>query len=91
LKIVVILKTLLMLPNSALLHLVAIVRGADTNRNELSKPSAGFLSASLGFSGTYRDNLQQLKASLYLFDTLYLWCRDATVERHDWQTKGGRK
>ena len=74
-----------------LLHLATIVRGADTNRHDLSAQSAGLLAASLGFSRMYRDDLQQLDASLPLYDAFYRWCRDATNENHDWPTNSGGK
>jgi hypothetical protein len=59
-----------------------IVRGADTNRLDLTPQSAGLLAASLGFSRMYRDDLAQLEAAMGLYDALYRWCRDATEETH---------
>jgi hypothetical protein len=68
----------------ALARLATIVRGADTSRHELAPQSAGLLAASLGFSRMYRDDLQQLDASMALYDAFYRWCRDAVEETHDW-------
>ena len=79
------------LSSPALLHLATIIRGADTNRHVLSDQSAGLLAASLGYSRMYRDDLQQLDASLSLYDAFYRWCRDATNESHDWPTNSGGK
>lgn len=58
------------LHNESLDRFATIVRGADTNRLELTPQCAGLLAASLGFSR--------------LYDALYRWCRDATDETHDW-------
>ena len=72
------------LRSKALSHLARIVRGADTARPELAPEAAGLLAASLGLSRMYRDDLEQLSASMILYDSLYRWCRDATKETHDW-------
>ena len=66
------------------------MRGADTNRHDLAPESAGLLAASLGFSRMYRDDMQQLNASMSLYDAFYRWCRDATNEQHDWPMHGAR-
>ena len=72
------------LHSEPLAHLARIVRGADTNRLDLEPEAAGLLAASLGLSRMYRDDLEQLEASMGLYDALYRWCRDATGEGHDW-------
>jgi rhodanese-related sulfurtransferase len=72
------------LKSDALDRLATIVRGADTNRLDLAPQAAGLLAASLGLSRTYRDDLEQLEASMHLYDAFYRWCRDATAETHDW-------
>jgi hypothetical protein len=63
-------------------RLALIVRGADTDRLDLTPQSAGLLAASLGFSRMYRDDLAQLEAAMTLYDAYYRWCRDATDETH---------
>ena len=68
----------------ALDQLATIIRGADTERLDLAPQAAGLLAASLGLSRMYRDDLEQLEASLVLYDALYRWCRDATEEGHSW-------
>jgi len=72
------------LSNDALQRLATIVRGADTERPELAPECAGLLSASLGLSRMFSDDLQQLDAGMLLYDAMYRWARDATKERHDW-------
>jgi len=68
----------------ALARLAVIVRGADTARPDLAPQAAGLLAVSLGLSRMYADDLEQLEASLIVYDALYRWCRDATDETHDW-------
>jgi hypothetical protein len=74
-----------------LLRLSTIVRGADTARPDLAPEVAGLLSASLGLSRMFNDDLEQLEAGMTLYDAFYRWCRDATGETHDWPSarKGG--
>jgi len=71
-------------------RLATIVRGADTAQLDLAPQSAGLLAASLGFSRMYRDDLEQLNASMPLYDAFYRWCRDAVAETHDWPTPDRR-
>ncbi len=72
----------------ALDRLAAIVRAADTARLDLVPQAAGFLAAALGLSRMFRDDLEQLDASMILYDSLYRWCRDATEETHNWPSAG---
>lgn len=72
------------LTSQPLLHLAAIVRGADTARPELAPEVPGLLAASLGLSRMFNDDLEQLAAGLTLYDAFYRWCRDATGETHNW-------
>ena len=76
------------LKSAALDRLATIVRGADTNRLDLAPQAAGLLAASLGLSRAYRDDLEQLEASMLLYDAFYRWCRDAVGETHDWPGHG---
>lgn len=68
----------------ALTRLAKIVRGADTNRPDLTPQSAGLLAASLGLSRMYRNDIEQLNAGMALYDMFYRWSRDAVDEAHDW-------
>jgi rhodanese-related sulfurtransferase len=72
------------LKSAALDRLATIVRGADTDRLDLAPQAAGLLAASLGLSRAYRDDLEQLEASMGLYDAFYRWARDAVGETHDW-------
>jgi rhodanese-related sulfurtransferase len=72
------------LKSEALDRLAMIVRGADTARLDLAPQAAGFLAASLGLSQLFDDDLAQLNAGVTLYDAMYLWCRDASGETHNW-------
>ncbi|MCP4431217.1 MAG: sulfurtransferase [Gammaproteobacteria bacterium] len=74
------------LQTPALSRLAQIVRGADTNRLDLTPQSAGLLAASLGLSRMYRNDIEQLNAGMVLYDMFYRWARDAVDEKHDWPT-----
>ena len=73
-----------------LIRLSEIVRGADTDRLNLTPQSAGLLAASLGLSRMYRDDYAQLDAGMMLYDMFYRWARDATNESHDWPAKSSK-
>lgn len=68
----------------ALNTIATVVRGADTNRPELTAQSAGLLAVSVGLSRMYKDDLAQLDAGMLLYDALYRWARDGLNEGHDW-------
>lgn len=71
------------LATPALRRLADVVRGADTNRPEISPQSAGLLAASVGLSRMYKDDQAQLDAGLPLYDAFYRWARDGFDEVHD--------
>jgi len=77
------------LADAALDLLATIVRGADTDRLDLSPQSAGLLAFSLGLSRLHaQDDHAMLEAALPLYDALYAWCRDrvaAQDEPHNWK------
>jgi hypothetical protein len=75
------------LKSAALNRLADIVRGADTARLDLAPQAPGFLAASLGLSQLFDDDLAQLEAGMTLYDAMYLWCRDASGETHNWPSK----
>ncbi len=79
------------LATEPLLRLATIVRGADTARPDLAPQAAGLLAVSLGLSRLHSDDLRQLEAGMGLYDALYLWCRDAVDEAHNWPTAKGAR
>lgn len=70
--------------DAALARLAAIVRGADTDRLELTPQSAGLYAVSLGLSRVFTDDHEMLRHGMVLYDALYAWCRDAQGEPHRW-------
>lgn len=72
------------LNDSALDHLARIVRGADTDMLETEPQCAGLLAISLGLSRVFRDDHEQLRHGLVIYDALYAWLREARSERHTW-------
>ncbi|HVK31768.1 MAG TPA: chromate resistance protein ChrB domain-containing protein [Burkholderiaceae bacterium] len=70
--------------DAALAHLAHIVRGADTDRLDLTPQSAGLYAVSLGLSKVFGDDHEMMRHGLVLYDALYAWCRDAQGETHRW-------
>ena len=71
---------------AALARLADIVRGADTDRLDLAPQAAGLLAVSLGLSRMHGSDLAQLEDGMLIYDAFYRWARDATEERHNWET-----
>lgn len=62
----------------ALLKLAEIVRGADTGRLDLAPEATGLYAISVGLSGNFLDDHEQLRYGMVMYDALYTWCqRDA--------------
>jgi hypothetical protein len=68
----------------ALQQLAAIVRGADTDRMDLTPQSAGLYAISLGLSRVFRDDAELLGHGMRVYDGLYAWCCEGQDERHGW-------
>ena len=69
---------------SALDEMARVIRGADTDRHDLSPQAAGLLALSVGLSRMFRDDSRQLGAGMALYDALFRWARDGMDEGHDW-------
>lgn len=76
------------LHDPALADLASIVRGADTDRLDLTPQCAGLLAISLGLSRLFHDDHEQLQHGFVIYDALYAWLREARLERHDWNPRG---
>lgn len=72
------------LVDPALAELARIVRGADTDRLDLTPQCAGLLAISLGLSRLFADDHEQLRHGIVMYDALYAWLREARDEKHDW-------
>jgi hypothetical protein len=64
--------------------LAVIVRGADTARLDLAPQCAGLLAISLGLSRVFRDDHEQLRQGMVVYDALYAWLKHVHDEKHDW-------
>ena len=72
------------LEEPALAELARIVRGADTDRLDMTPQCAGLLAISLGLSRLFTDDHEQLQHGFVMYDALYAWLREARLERHNW-------
>jgi hypothetical protein len=72
------------LQEPALHELARIVRGADTERLDLTPQSAGLLAISLGLRSSFKDDHEVLQHGFVLYDALYLWCGKLRQEAHRW-------
>jgi hypothetical protein len=68
-------------------ELARIVRGADTQRLDLTPQSAGLLAISLGLRSSFADDQAVLRHGFVLYDALYHWCRELKGETHSWPPK----
>ena len=59
-----------------------IVRGADTDRHELAKESAGLWAISAGLSHNITDDAELLKTGMILYDALYSWATHLYKQNH---------
>jgi hypothetical protein len=72
------------LKDPALHDIAVIVRGADTARLDLAPQAAGLLAISLGLSHNFKDDHEQLKHGMVVYDALYAWCKHVRGETHTW-------
>jgi hypothetical protein len=79
------------LDDPCLHELAVIVRGADTARLDLAPQCAGLLAVSLGLSHMYRDDFEQLRHGMVIYDALYSWLKHVREERHDWNPQKAPK
>ena len=64
------------LADPALHRLALIVRGADTDRHELTPQSAGLHAISQGLRASIPDDHALLEQGMVIYDALYAWCRE---------------
>jgi hypothetical protein len=75
------------LRDPALQQLATIVRGADTDRLDLTPQSAGLYALSLGLSRQFADDHEMLRHGMVMYDALYAWCQSCQGETHSWPPK----
>ena len=72
------------LNDPGLYQLAVIIRGADTDRFELSPQSAGLWCISAGLSYNYRNDYEMLEVGMKIYDALYSWAKFVQEEKHIW-------
>lgn len=66
----------------AVLIMSEIVRGADTDRHDIAKESAGLWAISAGLSHNITDDSELLKNGMILYDALYSWAKHLYKQNH---------
>ncbi|WP_286970401.1 chromate resistance protein ChrB domain-containing protein [Flavobacterium sp. UBA4854] len=59
-----------------------IVRGADTDRHEIAKESAGLWAISSGLAYNIKDDYELLEQGMILYDALYSWATHLYQQSH---------
>jgi hypothetical protein len=68
----------------AIATLASIVRGADTDRHDLTPQSAGLLAISVGLRDVTPDDHEVLRHGFVIYDALYAWAKGRQAEIHSW-------
>ena len=63
------------LDDPALQALARIVRGADTDRRDLTPESAGLYAYATGFQAICKDDFDNMRRQFPAYDALYAYCR----------------
>lgn len=66
----------------AIVIIAEIVRGADTDRHEIAKESAGLWAISAGLSHNITDDHKLLETGMILYDALYSWATHLYKQNH---------
>lgn len=66
----------------AVLIIAGIVRGADTDRHEIAKESAGLWAISAGLSHNITDDYKLLETGMVIYDALYSWATHLYKQNH---------
>ncbi|MFS8048614.1 chromate resistance protein ChrB domain-containing protein [Rhizobium sp. BR 314] len=68
----------------AITTIATIVRGADTDRHDLTPQSAGLLAISMGLRDLTPNDHEVLKHGFVIYDALYAWASRRKAETHSW-------
>ncbi|WP_234781825.1 chromate resistance protein ChrB domain-containing protein [Sinorhizobium saheli] len=68
----------------AIVTIAAIVRGADTDRHDLTPQSAGLLAISMGLRDVTPDDHEVLRHGFVIYDALYAWASRRKTETYSW-------
>lgn len=66
----------------AILIIADIVRGADTDRHDIAKESAGLWAISAGLSYNIIDDYKLLESGMVIYDALYSWATHLYQQKH---------
>lgn len=66
----------------AVLIISEIVRGADTDRHDIAKESAGLWAISAGLSYNITDDSKLLESGMVIYDALYSWATHLHKQNH---------
>jgi AraC-like DNA-binding protein len=66
----------------AVLIIAGIVRGADTDRHDIAKESAGLWAISAGLSYNITDDYKLLESGMVIYDALYSWATHLHKQNH---------
>ncbi|GEL11524.1 hypothetical protein SAMN05192550_2424 [Flavobacterium glycines] len=66
----------------AILIIADIVRGADTDRHDIAKESAGLWAISAGLSYNITDDYKLLENGIIIYDALYSWATHLYKQNH---------
>ncbi len=72
------------LSDPSLKQMAVIIRGADTDKFELSAQSAGLWAISPGLSYNYKSDYEMLEVGMKIYDALYSWAKYVYEEKHTW-------
>lgn len=70
------------LTDPALHTMAVIVRGADTDRHDLSPQSSGLWAISAGLSRNSATDHEMLEKGMFIYDALYSWAKYHQHEKH---------
>ena len=70
------------LDDPAVLIIASIVRGADTDRHDIAKESAGLWAISAGLSYNINDDYKLLETGMIIYDALYSWATHLYKQNH---------
>ncbi|WP_433763809.1 chromate resistance protein ChrB domain-containing protein [Flavobacterium ginsenosidimutans] len=62
--------------------IAGIVRGADTDRHDIAKESAGLWAISAGLAYNIKDDYELLEKGMMLYDALYSWATHLYQQNH---------
>src|SRR5258706_2384460 len=70
------------LDDPALKTISIIVRGADTDRNDLTSQASGLGAISASLSSNYTSDQKLLQRGMIIYDALYSWAKHLQSEKH---------